>query len=236
MRALVLSGGGLFGAWQAGAWSVLAGCVEPDLIVGASVGSLNGYAIACGASPEELCGMWRDAQFRDFGRLHQNLRMMTDRYTLRRPFALTVTDALTLKVRVYRDGEITWKHLAASCALPLVLPQVRLEGRWMSDGGLLQSLPVRAALDLGATSILALDVLRPYPAPAWVVPMVRGFQTMFGPSRDIPATVRMTVLSPSRRLGGLKDSARATEGQVERWLEQGAEDAEVLRSQKPFPL
>jgi predicted acylesterase/phospholipase RssA len=41
-RALVLSGGGMFGAWQAGAWSVLARHFQPDLVVGASAGSLNG--------------------------------------------------------------------------------------------------------------------------------------------------------------------------------------------------
>jgi len=48
MRALVLSGGGLFGAWQAGAWAACASHWQPDLIVGASVGSLNGYLIASG--------------------------------------------------------------------------------------------------------------------------------------------------------------------------------------------
>jgi len=44
--ALVLSGGGMFGAWQAGAWSALAPAFQPDVVVGASAGSLNGYAIA----------------------------------------------------------------------------------------------------------------------------------------------------------------------------------------------
>ena len=56
--ALVLSGGGMFGAWQAGAWRALAGRFAPDLIVGASVGSLNGYAIAGGATPDELAEFW----------------------------------------------------------------------------------------------------------------------------------------------------------------------------------
>src|SRR5437667_282201 len=53
--ALVLSGGGMFGAWQAGAWKALASRFQPDLVVGASVGSLNGYAIAGGASGQALC-------------------------------------------------------------------------------------------------------------------------------------------------------------------------------------
>lgn len=90
MRALVLSGGGLFGAWQAGAWSVLSREFEPELIVGASIGSVNGYLIACGVGPEELMGLWRDPAFRDLGDLHGMLQRLTRRYRLRRPFAVAV--------------------------------------------------------------------------------------------------------------------------------------------------
>ncbi|MBM3775954.1 MAG: hypothetical protein FJW37_12460 [Acidobacteria bacterium] len=52
--ALVLSAGGMFGAYQAGAWRALEGRFRPDLVVGASVGALNGWAIAGGCAPEEL--------------------------------------------------------------------------------------------------------------------------------------------------------------------------------------
>jgi len=235
MKALVLSGGGLFGAWQAGAWSVLSEQFEPDLVVGASVGSLNGYAIACGASCEELCGMWREREFRDFGRLHQNLQLLTSRYSLRRPFALTVTDIWPLRVRVYRDKEITWRHLAASCALPLVLPQVRLNGRWSTDGGLLEALPISTAVALGATEIVGLHVLRPFPS------MVLGSLAMavrrgLGPSDTLPTGVRLRVGSPREKLGGLRDTAWASGEQVEAWIARGAEDMRAWAVQKPFPL
>src|SRR5208282_1026932 len=62
-RALVLSGGGMFGAWQAGAWATLATRTHFDLVVGASVGALNGYSIACGISPLELRRIWLDPSF-----------------------------------------------------------------------------------------------------------------------------------------------------------------------------
>ena len=42
MTALVLSAGGMYGAYQAGAWRVLAERFQPDLIVGASIGAVNG--------------------------------------------------------------------------------------------------------------------------------------------------------------------------------------------------
>ncbi len=37
--ALVLSAGGMFGAYQAGAWGEISARFQPDLVVGASAGS-----------------------------------------------------------------------------------------------------------------------------------------------------------------------------------------------------
>src|SRR5579862_9012522 len=50
--ALVLSAGGMFGAYQAGAWRELSASFRPDLVVGTSAGSLNGWSIAGGCPPE----------------------------------------------------------------------------------------------------------------------------------------------------------------------------------------
>src|SRR5436309_7857523 len=58
--ALVLSGGGMFGAYQAGAWKALSRELAPDIVVGASVGALNGWYIAAGASGDELERRWLD--------------------------------------------------------------------------------------------------------------------------------------------------------------------------------
>src|ERR1044071_451574 len=104
MRALVLSGGGLFGAWQAGAWSVLADRIRPDLIVGASVGSLNGYVIASGGTPEELQSMWLDPAFARFADLPHNIRRMMAHYKLRMRFAITATELPRMKPRIFQDS------------------------------------------------------------------------------------------------------------------------------------
>src|SRR5947199_9615552 len=58
MNALVLSAGGMYGAYQAGAWNVLSDVFRPDLIVGASIGAVNGWAIAGGCHPDELVHRW----------------------------------------------------------------------------------------------------------------------------------------------------------------------------------
>jgi NTE family protein len=224
MRALVLSGGGLFGAWQAGAWSVLADRVTPDLIVGASVGSLNGYLIASGATPEELRQMWLDPTFARFGDLESNIRRMMSRYTPRMRFAITATELPRMKPRIFRDSEITWQHLAASCALPFVLPQVRIGTQWYSDGGLLGALPLWAAAELGATRMMALQAL-PEPPSWWLGHGVRAFRAIAGHNPAVPPGIEVQEIRPSRRLGSVRDTARWKRGNIERWLEQGAEDA-----------
>src|SRR5262249_33084656 len=58
--ALGLSGGGMFGASQAGAWKALSRRCSPGSVFGASVGALNGWYIASGASAEELERQWLD--------------------------------------------------------------------------------------------------------------------------------------------------------------------------------
>src|SRR5260370_39576154 len=133
--ALVLSGGGMFGAWQGGAWSALVSRFAPDLVVGASVGALNGYLIASGVPPSELREHWlnpRNLQLQDLG---ANVRLMTERYRPSLPLAVTITDLLRLKPRTIRDEAVTWRHLLASCAIPVVRSSVKIDGRWYVDGG-----------------------------------------------------------------------------------------------------
>jgi len=234
MLALVLSGGGLFGAWQAGAWSVLAQRMEPDLIVGCSVGSLNGYILAAGAAPEQLFDLWRDPRRASFRHLRDNLREMTA-YPLRRPFALTVTDLLRMKPKTYRDSEITWRHLAASCSVPLAMPPVKLEGRWCVDGGLLNALPVWVAVELGATRIAGLHVLPEFPSRA-MQPAVSAFKAVFGHRPPVPKGVQVTTLIPSERLGSLRDALEWRATNIERWIELGARDAAAAVTRKSFPI
>jgi NTE family protein len=224
MRALVLSGGGLFGAWQAGAWSVLAGRIHPDLIVGASVGSLNGYVIASGGTPEELRSMWLDPAFARFTDLPSNIRKMMARYTPQMPFAITATELPRMRPRIFHDSEITWQHLAASCALPLALPQIRIGGRWYSDGGLLGALPSWAAAELGAKHIIGLQAL-PAPPSWWLGQATRAFRAVAGHNPPVPPGVEVQEIHPAERLGSVRDTVQWKRSNIERWLEQGAEDA-----------
>ena len=48
----------MFGAYQAGAYRAIAELAPPDIVVGASVGALNGWSIAGGCTPDHLIERW----------------------------------------------------------------------------------------------------------------------------------------------------------------------------------
>jgi len=222
--ALVLSGGGMFGAWQAGAWSALAPAFQPDLVVGASVGSLNGYAIAAGWSPEELCDFWRHPLVAGgFRRLPEMIQALVAAHPLQIEYAAVLVDPLRMKPRTFSGSEITWRHLAASCAVPGALPPRRIGGRWYLDGGLLNPLPVWAAVELGATRIIALQALPDIPS-LLLKPFVRVFRAVFGHHPKLQSNVELITLLPSQRLGSLSDAVSWKRENIDRWLEQGARD------------
>jgi NTE family protein len=228
--ALVLSGGGMFGAWQAGAWSALAPAFQPDLVVGASVGSLNGYAIAAGWDPQELCDFWRHPLVAGgFRRLPEMIQALMAARPLQIEYATVLVDPLRMKPRTFSGPEITWRHLAASCAVPGMLPPQRIGGRWHLDGGLLNPLPVWAAVELGATRIIALQALPEIPSPL-LKPFVRAFRAVFGHQPKLQSGVELITLEPSRRLGSLFDALYWKRENIDRWLDQGRTD--VLAAKK----
>ena len=228
-RALVFSGGGIFGAWQAGVWRGLANRLPcaPDLVVGASVGSLNGYAIAGGSSAEQLCEFWNQPENARFGRLPETIRRLMELHPLRIEYALTMTDLARMKPKVVRGGEVTWRHLAASCAIPGLLPQRRIDGRWYSDGGLLNPLPVWAAVELGATEIIAIQALPEIPS-SLLKPIVKGFRKVFGHHPPLPAGVTLITVEPGGMLGSVTDALRWKRENVDRWVKQGGESAKNI--------
>jgi predicted acylesterase/phospholipase RssA len=240
----------MFGAYQAGAWHAIAERFPPALVAGVSIGALNGYLIASGLNPDQLADRWLDLQdfarlrFRvpwnplegcvDASRLEQLLRTIASECTPRLPLIVLATEILPPRLRVFGPGGITWRHLAASCALLGILPQYRIDGRRHSDGGLLCGLPIDAAAAHGATRIIAVNCLPRMPLP------IRGsLQVLRRIARDRrpPATIPdIVTVTPARPLGSLRDAACWNRDNVLRWIEQGRRDAEAaLVGCSPMP-
>ena len=234
MTALVLSAGGLWAAWEVGAWSVLRERFRPDLIVGASAGAWNGWAIAGGCTPEELARLWLDpatGEVMRFGLhatgflqgepLRAKARELFERFQPRVPFALTTVEIPRLRCHIVRDRDITWQHLAASCAIPAAFPPVEIGGRRYVDGGLRGALPLWAAEELGATRAVALNVLN--------TPVFRLLHRAMR-QRTAGSSLEVVRIEPSRRLGRLRDAVRWSAGNIERWIAQGEQDAKRVAS------
>jgi NTE family protein len=244
-KALVLSAGGMFGAYQAGAWQALSSNFVPDIVVGASIGSLNGWAIAGGCDPAELAGRWLRLHdiglhrwrmpanlldgFLDSARMHAWIRDLHASYEPRIAYGVVLTGVPRMKPELFTSPGITWEHLAASCAIFGVLPQMRIQGRYYTDGGLLQSLPLWAACEMGATDILAINVLPRLPGST-LQSAVRLFRRIAPKPPAAPDTCRVRLLEPRTSLGSLRESIHWSESNARKWIESGRKDASVLAS------
>ena len=179
--AFALSGGGNLGPMQAGSiLALLEAGIQPDLLVGTSVGALNSAFLASrpGVSgARALVDAWSALRrpealqlslivalagflgFRDHLISDQQLRRLIRRWVeIDRiedadiPLAVTTTDALTGDGIVLSSGDVV-DSLAASCAIPGLFPPVKIGNRWLVDGSLSANQPVLQALDLGADDV-----------------------------------------------------------------------------------
>jgi predicted acylesterase/phospholipase RssA len=147
---------------------------------------------------------------------------------LQLPYAVVLVDLLRMKPRTFQSPEITWRHLAASCAVPGMARPQRIGGRWYVDGGLLNPLPMWAAVELGATRIVALHALPEIPS-ALLKPFVRLFRGVFGHNPELRSDIELMTIVPSRRLGSMSDALYWKRENIERWLAQGASDAAAAK-------
>ena len=252
--ALVLSAGGMFGAYQAGAWKSLAAVLTPDLVVGTSAGSLNGWAIAGGCAPGDLVDLWLNPAMARIMRvrwrwsswqglwdpapLEEAARAMCKQYQPRIPYFLTLTEIPRMRARLVPAAEVTWRHLAASCAVPCGFPPVRIGGRWYVDGGVLGAMPLWAAIDCGATRAVAVDSLPEMPSR--IVRTAARLACRIGGSRRTDTGIDILRVTPGRALGSLREAIQWSAANARRWIEWGEEDgaaaARRLATERVLPL
>ena len=197
--AFVLGGGGgPLGAHEVGMLrALIERGIVPDLVLGTSIGAINGVAVAADPSVsgvERLTDVWSAIDRNDvFGgsvarRLATLARTRTHLHGNAGLRAL-LTDALAcsrieeLAVRfqcVAASIERACEHwftqgpavdaVLASASVPGILPPVEIGGEHFIDGGIVNSIPVSRAIELGAKRIYVLHVGRldrPLEPPRW---------------------------------------------------------------------
>ena len=183
--AFVLSGGASLGAIQVGMLRALyESSVTPDLIVGTSVGAINGAFIASrpatATTAQELAQVWHEIGrgqvfplnpltgflgffgARDHFVSDEGLRALIDDNiefaALERapiPLHVIATDLLSgREVRLSRGDAL--EAVMASAAIPGVFAPVEWEGRKLIDGGVSNNAPIAHAIELGAERVYVL--------------------------------------------------------------------------------
>lgn len=196
--AFVLGGGGVLGAHEVGMLRALADHgVRPDLILGTSIGAVNGAFFAADPTPagvERLTEVWVASDMVEFtaGALARRLTTLARSRTHLESFGhIRARLANSLPVRRLEDLMVPFQCVAASieraaehwfdageladvllasCAVPGIMPPVRIGDEHFIDGGIVNSIPVSRAVLLGARRIYVLQVGRlekPLAPPRW---------------------------------------------------------------------
>jgi NTE family protein len=186
--AFVLGGGGHAGAAEVGMLhALLDRRVQPDLIVGTSVGALHGAMVAVEpsvAAAEKLEHAWAElAQLGVLGRswFTDAVSLVRSRTHVRSNVPLRRLAERMLGVRTFEELAVPFQCVAASierfsehwftegplvdailasAAVPGILPPVEIDGEHFIDGGIVNSIPIDRAVHLGADEIYVLHAGR----------------------------------------------------------------------------
>jgi NTE family protein len=202
--AYVLSGGGNLGALQVGMmYALVEKGLRPGMIVGTSVGAINGAFFA--SRPDlpgiaEIARLWSSLRRKDvlgvdlgalLGGFRGRPRHLFDSSSIRRilesfltfsrledaPIPLTVVaTALGTREAVALNSGDAATALLASSAVPRLLPPVEIDGRLLVDGAVVADVPLQQAVALGAREIYVLPT-----APAQVAALIRQGATCDAP-------------------------------------------------------
>jgi NTE family protein len=172
-----LGGGGARGTAHIGVLKVLEEHgIFPDVVAGTSVGALVGALYAYGLRPADLEKLALQLSWRELGRftdltvprsgLVQGKRIMTRlksilgdiRFSdLKFPFLCVATDIITGEEVLLREGLVA-DAVRASISVPGLMMPIRLEGRYLVDGGLVNQVPARTCRQIGAEYIISVNV------------------------------------------------------------------------------
>ena len=244
--AFVFSGGGNLGALQVGMmYALVESGVEPGLIVGTSVGAINGAFFASHPNLPgitEIARLWTSLRRKDVlgvdigtlvGGFRGRPRHLFDSSSIRRildsfltfhrledspiPLNVVATELGTGEAVLLSSGDAATALLASS-AVPRLLPPVEIDGRLLVDGAAAADIPLGQAVSLGARELYVLPT-----APAQVAALFEqaaGCDLATGTDQPVVRVIPPPSMHiPLARLGQSQSLLRLGYDQARAWLE-----------------
>lgn len=171
---LALGGGVVRGLAHIGVlWVLEKAGVPIDFVAGSSAGSLVGATYCAGLSVEEIYSFglrmqwWNLARptwpvrgfvnFEPLGRWLISLIGDLQFNQLNLPYAAIATDLDSGKPVKLCEGRLV-PAVQASCAVPGFVEPVKINGRWLGDGSLSDTVPVSILREMGADYVIGVDI------------------------------------------------------------------------------
>lgn len=148
--------------------------IKPDCISGCSMGSVVGAAYAAGMTPEDMFRAVKNLNLIDLmditikpgGLLDtRKMRKVLVKYLgdidfdqLKIPYSCVAVDMVSQEVVEFKEGNVV-DAVIASSSIPSVFKPTERDGMRLVDGGILERVPVRQVKQLGASKIVAVDVM-----------------------------------------------------------------------------
>jgi NTE family protein len=173
---LALGGGAARGWAHIGVLKTLANAgIVPDIVVGTSIGAVVGgchlagqldalESFAMSLNRRRILG-YLDFNLAGTGLINgDRLTKLLDKHlgplaieTLPKPFAAITTELNSGNEIWLTKGNLV-EAMRASYALPGIFPPVKLDGRWLFDGALVNPIPVNVCRALGAQYVIAVNL------------------------------------------------------------------------------
>jgi predicted acylesterase/phospholipase RssA len=157
--------------------------IQIDLVVGASIGSMFGLALAAGLPADHIARAGRDVSPLDVFRFYAGRLRMTRSNPIARmlleagegktfadlplPFAVVATNMATGRQEIIDSGPVL-PAVQASIALPFIARPVAHNGGYYLDGGIVDTAPASVARQMGADRVIAVCLGLNYVAPEYL--------------------------------------------------------------------
>jgi NTE family protein len=174
---LALGGGAVRGAAHLGVLEVLEReGIRPDYVAGVSAGSAMGAVYCAGLDLDEMKRLALGLRWRKLGQVTRSRLGLFDGRRMEEyleeiigplqfeeleiPLATVAVDILRGELVVLKEGPVA-PAVRASCAIPGIFTPLERGEQMLVDGGILNTVPVSVAREMGADYVIAVDLFPP---------------------------------------------------------------------------